>query len=67
MNMMLMFINIGLYHDVRSVAGVDSLGLGSDFNGVGQYPRGLEDVSKFPSIFTALIQDKVKLILYCYK
>ena len=52
---------------IRSVAGVDSLGLGSDFNGVSQYPRGLKDVSGFPNIFTALIQDKVGLgqTLYC--
>ena len=41
------------------MAGVDSLGLGSDFNGVGQYPAGLQDVSGYPNIFAALIRDKV--------
>ena len=38
---------------------MDSLGLGSDFNGVGQYPAGLQDVSGYPNIFAALIRDKV--------
>ena len=33
---------------VRQVAGVDHVGIGSDFDGIDYVPAGLEDVSKFP-------------------
>lgn len=35
---------------VRQVAGIDHIGLGSDFDGIPSVPQGLEDVSKFPNI-----------------
>src|SRR2546430_2885929 len=35
---------------IRQVAGVDHVGLGSDFDGITEVPVGLEDVSKFPEI-----------------
>jgi membrane dipeptidase len=35
-------------------AGVDYVGLGGDFDGVGALPEGLEDVSKYPALFTEL-------------
>ena len=41
----------------RRVAGVDHVGLGGDFNGIDSLPIGLEDVSKYPDIFAALIED----------
>jgi membrane dipeptidase len=42
---------------VRKVAGVDHIGLGSDFDGMGPItPAGLEDVSKFPYLFAELIR-----------
>lgn len=42
---------------VRNVAGVDNIGLGSDFDGMGPVtPVGLEDVSKFPDLFAELIR-----------
>ena len=34
---------------VRKVAGVDHVGIGSDFDGIDTVPEGLEDVSKFPA------------------
>jgi membrane dipeptidase len=40
-------------HAVK-VAGVDHVGLGGDFDGVGSLPVGLEDVSKYPALFTEL-------------
>jgi membrane dipeptidase len=40
-------------HAVK-VAGVDHVGLGGDFDGVGSLPEGLEDVSKYPALFTEL-------------
>jgi membrane dipeptidase len=41
---------------VRQVAGVDHVGIGSDFDGVDYTPVGLEDVSKFPELFAELIR-----------
>ncbi len=35
---------------IRDVAGVDAVGLGSDFDGITEVPVGLEDVSKFPDL-----------------
>jgi membrane dipeptidase len=39
---------------VRKVAGVDHVGIGSDFDGIDEGPVGLEDVSKFPNLFAEL-------------
>ncbi|THC90939.1 hypothetical protein EYZ11_009589 [Aspergillus tanneri] len=36
--------------------GFDHVGLGSDFDGIPSGPRGLEDVSKFPSLIAELLQ-----------
>jgi membrane dipeptidase len=41
---------------VRDVAGVDHVGIGSDFDGIDTVPDGLEDVSKFPELFAELIR-----------
>jgi membrane dipeptidase len=41
---------------VRKVAGVDHVGIGSDFDGIDTVPVGLEDVSKFPELFAELIR-----------
>ncbi len=41
-------------HAVK-VAGVDHVGLGSDFDGVSSLPRGMEDVSQLPRITDALL------------
>ena len=39
---------------VRKVAGADHVGIGSDFDGMGRGPAGLEDVSKYPDLFAEL-------------
>jgi membrane dipeptidase len=39
---------------VRAVAGIDALGIGSDFDGAGRMPEGLEDVSRYPALFAEL-------------
>lgn len=39
---------------VRRVAGVDHIGIGSDFDGMYGKIEGLEDVSTFPSLFAEL-------------
>jgi len=41
---------------IRAVAGVDHLGLGSDFDGITSVPTGLEDVSKFPDLIAELLR-----------
>jgi len=39
---------------VRKVAGIDHVGIGSDFDGITENVVGLEDVSKFPNLFAEL-------------
>ncbi len=39
---------------VREVAGIDHIGLGGDYDGVGSLPVGLEDVSCYPALLAAL-------------
>ena len=39
---------------VKKVAGVDHVGIGSDFDGITENVVGLEDVSKYPAIFAEL-------------
>jgi len=39
---------------VRLTAGVDHVGIGSDFDGIDSTPVGLEDVSTFPALFAEL-------------
>lgn len=41
---------------VRRVAGVDHVGLGSDFDGITSVPAGLEDVSTFPDLVAELLR-----------
>lgn len=41
---------------IRKVAGVDHIGIGSDFDGMGEGPAGLEDVATFPALFAELIR-----------
>jgi membrane dipeptidase len=53
---------------VRKVAGIDHIGLGSDFDGITSVPVGLEDVSTYPALTVELLKrgytdDDVKKIL----
>jgi membrane dipeptidase len=41
---------------VRNVAGIDHVGIGSDYWGMPDMPLGLEDVSGFPYLFALLIE-----------
>ncbi|OLC08519.1 MAG: hypothetical protein AUH42_01215 [Gemmatimonadetes bacterium 13_1_40CM_70_11] len=41
---------------IRDVAGIDHVGLGSDFDGITEVPVGLEDVSKFPDLIAELLR-----------
>jgi membrane dipeptidase len=53
---------------IRKVAGIDHIGLGSDFDGITSVPVGLEDVSTYPALTAELLRrgykdDDVKKIL----
>ncbi len=41
---------------IRQIAGIDCVGLGSDFDGITEVPVGLEDVSKFPDLIAELLR-----------
>jgi membrane dipeptidase len=42
-------------HVIR-VAGIDHVGLGSDFDGISKLPVGMEDVSKYPVLTELLLR-----------
>ncbi|HET7588005.1 MAG TPA: dipeptidase, partial [Gammaproteobacteria bacterium] len=39
---------------IRKIAGVESVGIGSDFDGIGVTPVGLDGVDKYPALFEEL-------------
>ena len=41
---------------VRKVAGIDHIGIGSDFDGIESTPVGLEDVSTYPALIAELLR-----------
>lgn len=41
---------------IRKIAGIDAIGIGSDFDGVPCVPDGLEDVTKYPNLTRALLE-----------
>jgi membrane dipeptidase len=41
---------------IRDVAGVDHVGLGSDFDGIPETPKGLEGVDRFPALLIELMR-----------
>ncbi len=58
--------NIDLYGSVKNVAdhidrivqlaGIDHVGIGSDFDGVGTLPQGLKDVSGYPNLIAEMLR-----------
>ena len=41
---------------VDALAGIDHVGLGSDYDGIDHVPVGLEDVSRFPDLIAELLE-----------
>ena len=41
---------------IRSIAGVDHIGIGGDFDGITTTPIGLEDVTKYPDLTAELLR-----------
>ena len=55
---------------VVKIAGIDHVGFGSDFDGVGALPIGLEDASKMPNLIAELIRrgySDEEIAKVCYK
>lgn len=42
---------------IKSLIGVDHIGIGADYDGVSRTPTDLEDVSKYPNLFAALLRN----------
>ena len=40
---------------IRDVAGIDHIGVGSDYDGTSGMPEGMEDVSCYPNLFAELL------------
>jgi len=41
---------------VRAIAGIEHVGIGGDFDGSDKFPVGLQDVSRYPALFTELLR-----------
>jgi membrane dipeptidase len=41
---------------IRQVAGIDHVGIGSDFDGIPDAPRGLEGVDRYPALLVELMR-----------
>ncbi len=44
---------------IRKVAGIDNIGIGSDFDGITSVPVGLENVSTYPALTAELLQARL--------
>ncbi|EEZ99578.1 Dipeptidase 1-like Protein [Tribolium castaneum] len=44
---------------IRSVAGIDHVGIGAGYDGINMTPAGLEDVSRYPHLLAELLADPV--------
>ena len=44
------------FDHVRNVAGIDHVGIGSDYDGIGALPEGMEDVAGYPALLVELMR-----------
>uniref|UniRef100_A0A8C6UZ08 Dipeptidase n=2 Tax=Neogobius melanostomus TaxID=47308 RepID=A0A8C6UZ08_9GOBI len=44
------------FDHIKKVIGADSIGIGSDFEGAVRFPKGLQDVSKYPALIGELLR-----------
>ena len=44
------------FDHVRKVAGIDHVGIGSDYDGIGALPKGMENVSGYPTLLVELMR-----------
>lgn len=50
----------GHLNHIKSITGPDHIGIGGDYDGVGETPEGLEDVSKYPELFDMLAAGELR-------
>ncbi|XP_043842145.1 dipeptidase 2-like [Dromiciops gliroides] len=41
---------------IKKIIGAEFMGIGGDYDGVGKFPQGLEDVSKYPALIEELLR-----------
>jgi membrane dipeptidase len=41
---------------IRKVAGIDNVGIGSDFDGIEEVPQGLEGVDRYPALLAEMMR-----------
>lgn len=46
------------FDHIRKLIGAESIGIGGDFEGAVRFPKGLEDVSKYPALIEELLKRK---------
>ncbi|TRY62028.1 hypothetical protein TCAL_01500 [Tigriopus californicus] len=46
---------VGHLNHIKEVAGPDAVGIGASYDGINSLPEGLEDVSKYPELFSMLL------------
>jgi len=44
------------FDHIREIAGIDHVGIGSDYDGISALPRGMEDVSGYPALLVELMR-----------
>ncbi|XP_068941801.1 dipeptidase 2-like [Petaurus breviceps papuanus] len=44
------------FDHIKKVIGAEFMGIGGDYDGVGKFPQGLEDVSKYPALIEELLR-----------
>lgn len=44
------------FDHIKKIIGAESIGIGSDFEGAESFPKGLEDVSKYPALIRELLR-----------
>ncbi|XP_036606839.1 dipeptidase 2-like [Trichosurus vulpecula] len=44
------------FDHIKKVIGAEFMGIGGDYDGVGKFPQGLEDVSKYPALIEELLK-----------
>ncbi|NXT75391.1 DPEP2 Dipeptidase, partial [Zapornia atra] len=44
------------FDHIKKIAGPESIGIGGDYDGVENFPEGLEDVSKYPALIEELLR-----------
>ena len=50
------FTNVDMIVHIKNLIGAEHLCMGADYNGVGNVPNGMEDVSRYPYLIAELLK-----------